>query len=61
MEVKRDSVSIDDIEQLMKYVDWVKNEYAYGDVTKKPCGDYVIIFTYKKYQWSNKEIKDQDC
>ena len=29
-------------------------------VTKKPCGDYVIIFTYKKYQWSNREIKDQD-
>lgn len=31
MEVKKDSASIDDIEQLMKYVDWVKNEYAYGD------------------------------
>jgi hypothetical protein len=31
IEIKRNTVNAQDILQLMKYVDWVKNEYAFGD------------------------------
>lgn len=31
VEIKKDIVETPDILQVMKYVDWVKNEYAYGD------------------------------
>lgn len=30
-ELKKDCATEDDIDQLMKYVDWVKEEYSYGD------------------------------
>jgi len=30
-EIKKDEATINDIEQLLKYVDWVKDEYCYGD------------------------------
>jgi hypothetical protein len=30
-EIKKDKATINDIEQLIKYVDWVKDEYCYGD------------------------------
>jgi hypothetical protein len=30
-EIKRDAARADDIDQLMKYVDWVKDEYCHGD------------------------------
>lgn len=31
VEIKRNSVNSQDVLQLMKYVDWVKSEYAFGD------------------------------
>ncbi|MCX7544157.1 hypothetical protein [Marinicella gelatinilytica] len=31
VEIKKDLINSQDLIQLMKYVDWVKNEYAYGD------------------------------
>lgn len=31
VEIKRDIIGTQDILQLMKYVDWIKNEYAFGD------------------------------
>ena len=31
IEIKKDEINSQDILQLMKYVDWIKNEYAYGD------------------------------
>lgn len=31
IEIKRKSVNVQDVLQLMKYVDWVKNEYAFSD------------------------------
>jgi hypothetical protein len=31
VEIKKDKINSQDILQLMKYVDWVKNEYAHGD------------------------------
>src|SRR5260370_10494615 len=30
-EIKRDAAHLEDIDQLMKYVDWVRDEYCYGD------------------------------
>ncbi len=30
-EIKKDAAKIQDIEQTMKYVDWVKDEYCFGD------------------------------
>lgn len=31
IEIKRNLVNVQDVLQLMKYVDWVKNEYSFGD------------------------------
>ena len=30
-EIKRDNSRLEDINQLLRYVDWVKDEYCYGD------------------------------
>jgi hypothetical protein len=30
-EVKRNAAKLEDVDQLLKYVDWVKDEYCYGD------------------------------
>ncbi len=30
-EVKKDPASLEDVDQLLKYVDWVKDEYCFGD------------------------------
>lgn len=30
-EIKRDAARIEDVDQLLKYVDWVKDEYCFGD------------------------------
>ena len=30
-EIKKDTASIEDVDQLLKYVDWVKDEYCFGD------------------------------
>lgn len=30
-EIKRDAARLEDINQLLRYVDWVKDEYCYGD------------------------------
>ncbi|SDX59654.1 hypothetical protein [Flavobacterium degerlachei] len=31
IEIKKGQVEVQDVMQLMKYVDWIKNEYTYGD------------------------------
>lgn len=31
VEIKRDKARPEDVEQVMKYVDWINNEYAYGN------------------------------
>lgn len=31
IEVKKDKAAVDVIEQIMKYVDWIRSEYAFGD------------------------------
>lgn len=31
LEIKKDKATIEDINQVMKYVDWVNQEYSYGD------------------------------
>lgn len=32
-EIKKDAAQFEDVDQLLKYVDWVKDEYCYGDYT----------------------------
>jgi hypothetical protein len=44
VEIKKDVVNSQDILQLMKYVDWVKNEYAYGDYSMIKA--FMLGFSY---------------
>lgn len=44
VEIKRDEINSQDILQLMKYVDWVKNEYAYGDYSMIKA--FMLGFSY---------------
>ena len=30
-EIKKDAAKLEDVDQLLKYVDWVKDEYCFGD------------------------------
>jgi hypothetical protein len=30
-EIKKDAASVEDVDQLLKYVDWVRDEYCFGD------------------------------
>jgi hypothetical protein len=30
-EIKKDTASIEDVDQLLKYVDWIRDEYCFGD------------------------------
>ncbi len=44
VEIKKDEIDSQDILQLMKYVDWVKNEYAYGDYSMIKA--FMLGFSY---------------
>lgn len=44
VEIKKDEINSQDILQLMKYVDWVKNEYAYGDYSM--INAFMLGFSY---------------
>ncbi|GLB50415.1 hypothetical protein [Neptunitalea lumnitzerae] len=44
VEIKRDEINSQDILQLMKYVDWIKNEYAYGDYSMIKA--FMLGFSY---------------
>jgi hypothetical protein len=44
VEIKKDEINSQDILQLMKYVDWVKNEYAYGDYSMIKA--FMLGFSY---------------
>jgi hypothetical protein len=46
VEIKKDEINSQDIIQLMKYVDWVKNEYAYGDYSMIKA--YMLGFSYSE-------------
>ena len=45
-EIKKDSATIDVIEQIMKYVDWISNEYAYKDYSMIEA--YIIAKEFSK-------------
>lgn len=56
IEVKRDAAVIDVIEQIMKYVDWIQSEYAFGD--------YSMIEAYIVASEFSQEIierRDREC
>lgn len=44
VEIKKDEINSQDILQLMKYVDWIKNEYAYGDYSMIKA--FMLGFSY---------------
>jgi hypothetical protein len=44
VEIKKDVINSQDILQLMKYVDWIKNEYAYGDYSMITA--FMLGFSY---------------
>lgn len=43
-ELKRDAADIDTVDQVMKYIDWVCNEYAYGDYGVITA--YIIAYSF---------------
>ncbi|MDX1699015.1 MAG: hypothetical protein R3250_00285 [Melioribacteraceae bacterium] len=45
VEIKKDKVDSQDVLQLMKYVDWIKNEYAHGDYSMIKA--FMLGFSYK--------------
>lgn len=45
-ELKKGAASIDDIEQLLKYVDWVKDEYCFGDYSM--INAFLVAFDFPK-------------
>lgn len=49
-EIKKDSATNTDVDQLLKYVDWIKNEYCYGDYSM--INAFLVAFDF------NKEIID---
>lgn len=51
VEIKKGVIETQDILQLMKYVDWVKNEYAYGDYSMIKA--FMIGFEYSRDAISN--------
>lgn len=44
IEVKRNEAEFDLIDQIMKYVDWINQEYSYGDYHMIDA--YVVAFDY---------------
>jgi len=44
IEIKKDSGSKEDIEQIMKYIDWVKEEYAFGDYSM--INAFLVAYDY---------------
>ena len=46
IEIKKDAATVDVIEQIMKYVDWIQKEYAYGDYSMIEA--YVVAADFSK-------------
>jgi hypothetical protein len=46
MELKKDEAKVEDVDQLLKYVDWVKDEYAYGDYSMIDA--YLVAFDFSR-------------
>jgi len=44
VEIKKDEINSQDILQLMKYVDWIKNEYTYNDYSMIKA--FMLGFSY---------------
>lgn len=56
IEIKKDSAATEVIEQIMKYVDWIQSEYAFGD--------YSMIEAYIVASDFSKEVierRDKEC
>lgn len=56
IEIKKDVANTDVIEQIMKYVDWIQQEYAYGDYSMIEA--YVVASNFSKDVISR---RDNEC
>lgn len=56
IEVKRDKANVEVIEQIMKYVDWVRSEYAFGDYSMIEA--YIVAAGFPK---EVVEKRDKEC
>lgn len=56
IEIKKDIASIDVIEQIMKYVDWIQSEYAFGDYSMIEA--YVVAADYPQEVIKS---RDEEC
>lgn len=46
IEIKKDAASKDAIDQIMKYVDWINQEYAFGDYSSIKA--YIVAYDFSK-------------
>lgn len=46
IEIKRDAAFCDNVDQLMKYVDWIKEEYSYGDYSMIEA--YLVAYNFSQ-------------
>ena len=59
IELKKDKAKIEDVDQLLKYVDWVKDEYCYGNYSM--ISAYLIAYEFSddvinyKEQYGNRK------
>lgn len=52
-EIKKDSATNEDVEQLLKYVDWVKDEYCFGDYSM--INAFLIAFDFDNVAMKHKK------
>lgn len=57
IEIKKDVANTDVIEQIMKYVDWIQSEYAYGDYSMIEAYVVASNFSMDVIQRRDKECK----
>jgi len=55
IEIKKDIANIDVIEQIMKYVDWIQSEYAFGDYSMIEAYVVALGFTDEVVEKRNSE------
>ena len=56
IEIKKDVATLDVIEQIMKYVDWIQSEYAFGDYSMIEA--YIVAADFPKEVI---EKRDKEC
>lgn len=53
IEIKKDTATIEAVNQVIKYIDWINEEYTYGDYSI--IGAFIIV-----YEFSNQVIENRN-